>query len=130
MITVTIYHLDQLKLSVETRFNLDRQDFTLTTIPTTDLFTPIAAVDCNTADLYQALDMAYVATNHIETPWYSNPNVRMLIPPPYEVRSSSIGDIFRVVTTFFVVKPHGFLRGLTLSSDSMFIIGNQDPASS
>lgn len=57
----------------------------------------------------ESLDEAFEWTNNIDQPWHLNTNVKAV---RRENRSCSVGDLFKVGSTFYVVESQGF-RELT-----------------
>jgi len=60
--------------------------------------------------VWEALEIAWSKTNHIESPWQENQGVHATAAAKERARSSSVGDIFQVDNDLYIVEPCGFDR--------------------
>lgn len=108
MLIVTVHHLRINDLSRDQMAALQDWKTPPDITEYLPLYTPVATVTCNTTSIVQALRIAFDSTNHIDCDWYENDNVTMLIPTPYQARSSMVGDIFEVNGRHHMVRSVGY----------------------
>jgi hypothetical protein len=71
-------------------------------------FKPVAAVSVHCGTDENACDQAFELTNHIDKPYWENPDVAMLTMR--NQRSTSVGDLIRVEKQYYLVAPVGFTK--------------------
>lgn len=115
---VTVFHLEEIERNVDSlEHRLDIQHMPnackeyirkIIEEEDTDLqYVKVADVTTNDLKLRDALETAFDRTNHIDTSWESNKNVKVY---KQNNRSTSVGDIMLVGLRRFVVDRVGFME--------------------